>query len=106
MFFLIIFLVCIPVLLVDILAFDGPRLTVVYFLSILIAIPSITVRRLHDVGRSGWWLALSLPLILPFFTSLPAVISIVSISALGVLCLIESGLDNKWGPNTHNLAQP
>lgn len=101
MFFLIAILVFIAILLVDLLTFDGPTLTVLYFLIAIVPMPSITVRRLHDIGRSGWWLALSLPLLMLMFISIPIIIGIVSISTLAGLCLIQSDGDNEWGPNTH-----
>lgn len=36
---------------------DG--ITTVYYLAILLPSLGVTVRRLHDTGRSGWWLLLS-----------------------------------------------
>ena len=53
-------------------------------------IPSlaVTVRRLHDVGHSGWWLLLSL---IPYVGSLLIFISTLS----------SSDIDNEYGPNPH-----
>lgn len=47
---------------------------------------SVAVRRLHDTGRSGWWLLLSL-------------IPLVSIVLLVFLCLDSEEGDNDYGPN-------
>ncbi|MFB7373585.1 DUF805 domain-containing protein [Streptomyces sp. NPDC056222] len=32
-----------------------PALTAVYMLGVLLPTLAVTVRRLHDTGRSGWW---------------------------------------------------
>jgi uncharacterized membrane protein YhaH (DUF805 family) len=100
-FFLIAVLAAIPSLVIDYLSFGGPFLSAIYYLTTLIPMPSIIVRRLHDIGRSGWWLALSLPLLTP----MPPTLSFVSFFTLAALCLIESDGDNQWGPNTLHLAQ-
>ncbi len=47
---------------------------------------ALSVRRMHDIGKSGWWLFISLvplagPIILLIYT------------------LRDSGPDNQWGPN-------
>ena len=62
-------------------------LTTIFSLVILIPSLSVTVRRLHDIGRTGWWILLGL---IPFIGWL----------ALFVLTLLnsESG-SNKYGPN-------
>ena len=58
-----------------------------FSLAILLPTWAVTVRRLHDVGKSGWWLLISL------------------IPILGALCLLIFGLtnsqlgDNEYGPN-------
>ena len=53
---------------------------------------AVTVRRLHDVGRSGWWFL------------------IILIPLIGILVLLywmikgsEQGA-NKWGPNPYGVA--
>ncbi len=45
------------------LAIDLPILYVVAALAVFIPGLALSVRRLHDVGRSGWWLLLILTLI-------------------------------------------
>ncbi len=60
-----------------------------YIYSLAVFVPSlaVTVRRLHDIGRSGWWLAFSLvPLVGP--------ITIFVFSILGS----QDGM-NEYGPD-------
>jgi uncharacterized membrane protein YhaH (DUF805 family) len=47
----------------------------------------VTVRRLHDTGRSGWWF---------FIIFIPIVGAIV---LLVFMCLDSVPGGNKWGPN-------
>ena len=67
-------------------------LTTIFSLVILIPSLSVTVRRLHDIGRTGWWLLLGL-------------IPLLGWIALLVLTLLdsESG-SNKYGPNPKETA--
>lgn len=66
MFFVIQWLVHLGAALIDILLFDGlanprqPQLPMSLFASFVHFVPGITlqVRRLHDVGRSGFWMLL------------------------------------------------
>ena len=64
MFNLISTLICFGIGLVEI-AIDSPGfMGLVYSLAILIPAISVSVRRLHDIGRSGWWIFINLvPLI-------------------------------------------
>ena len=58
MFFLINFLVTIGLAIVDgILGLGGTLgiLSLLYALAVVIPGLAVTVRRLHDTGRSGWW---------------------------------------------------
>ncbi len=59
---------------------------------IAVIIPSlaIAVRRLHDIGRSGWWM------IVYFVPVVGPIILIVWLAT-------RSGPDNQWGP-THRVA--
>jgi len=38
-------------------------LSTIFFLAIIIPAISVSVRRLHDINRSGWWLLLELTII-------------------------------------------
>ena len=57
--------------------------------SLIIFIPSlaVTVRRLHDTGRSGWWILIS---IVPLLGWIAIIVFLVTDSAYG---------SNKWGLN-------
>lgn len=61
-------------------------LTLIFGLAVLIPGIAVTFRRLHDTGRSGWWWLLSL---------------LCGVGALIVfiMCLMDSGPDNEYGPN-------
>jgi len=57
-----------------------------YVLAIFVPALAVSIRRLHDVGRSGWWY---------FLIFIPLVGAIV----LLVWFCEDSGPDNEWGPN-------
>ena len=63
-----------------------------YIWSLAVLVPSIAiaVRRLHDIGKSGWWYLISL---------IPLVGAIIMI----VWCCTDSTEDNQWGPNPKNI---
>jgi len=56
-----------------------------YALAVLIPGLAIGVRRLHDTGKSGWWMLLAL-------TGVGAIV-------LLVFFILDSDDDNKYGPN-------
>ncbi|WP_010198504.1 DUF805 domain-containing protein [Bacillus sp. m3-13] len=58
----------------------------IFILGTIIPVISINVRRLHDIGKSGWWYLIIL-------------IPIVGGIILFVFACIESEHDNKYGPN-------
>jgi len=62
---------------------------VIYIIVTFIPSLSVTVRRLHDTGRSGWWL---LALLIPFGGIIIFVFS----------CLDSHPGDNRFGPNPKN----
>ncbi len=59
---------------------DMSSMSTIYSLAILIPSIAIGVRRMHDLGRSGWWI------ICPFVN-------------LVFLCLDSQPGENKYGPN-------
>ncbi|MGM0877452.1 MAG: DUF805 domain-containing protein [Bacillota bacterium] len=61
-----------------------------YSLAILLPSLAVTVRRLHDIGRSGWWLLIGI---------IPVIGAIV---LLVLSCLDSQEGDNKYGPNPKN----
>ncbi len=65
----------------------------IYSLAIFIPSLSVSARRLHDTGRSGWMLLLYL-------------IPIVGSIWILVLTVLDSKPDNKYGPNPKGNATP
>ncbi len=63
------------------------ELSFLYGLAVLVPTWAVTVRRLHDIGRSGWMILISL---------IPLV---GSIWLLVLMCLDSSPAENKYGPN-------
>lgn len=85
-----------------------------YIYALVIFIPSlaVSVRRLHDIGRCGWWyllpmvpfIGLSALLAFGSFTSSAAIILGLAALGTGILMLVWFCTDsergsNKWGPN-------
>ena len=58
----------------------------IYALALLIPSLAVCVRRLHDTGRSGWWLLI-------------VIVPIVSIVLLVFMCLDSDPGPNEYGPN-------
>ena len=63
-----------------------PTLAGIWSLIVLIPSIAISVRRLHDIGKSGWWYLINL---------IPLVGQILII----VWACKDSTEDNQWGPN-------
>lgn len=66
----------------------------IYALFCLIPTISICVRRLHDIGLSGWWLV---PLFIVSF--IPILSFIVSIVSTILYCIDGKAETNQWGPS-------
>lgn len=66
-----------------------------YALAVLIPSIAVTIRRLHDTDRSGWWILIGL-------------IPVVGIALLIFLCLEGTQGDNRFGanPKQDGAAQP
>lgn len=75
------------------LAFMVYLLCGVYSLAALIPGLSVSVRRLHDTNKSGWWLLLCL-------------IPLGGLVILIFQCLDSDPSDNQYGPNPRILAAP
>ena len=64
----------------------------IYSLAVLIPSIAVGVRRLHDIGKSGWWLLISL-------------IPLIGWIWIIVLTAMEGNPgDNKYGPNPKGMA--
>lgn len=84
---------------------------IVYMLIVLIPSLSVTVRRLHDTGRSGWWCLLPIGASvlqnalkvagLSAAVSLLASLAALAVSIVFIVWMfMDSQLgENKWGPN-------
>ncbi|MGG3889983.1 DUF805 domain-containing protein [Metabacillus fastidiosus] len=60
MFNLVSVIITIILSIVEAVASIDPVLTVIYFLAVFLPSLAVTVRRLHDTGRSGWWFLINL----------------------------------------------
>lgn len=67
---------------------------VLYILAAIVPSLAVTVRRLHDSGKSGWWLLL-------FFAAglIPIVGFISGIVQIVIMCLDSEPGTNRFGPN-------
>lgn len=73
-----------------------------FSLALLLPSISLSVRRLHDLNKSGWWLLLPL-VCLPIFLIVP-VLAMLVILGIGVLFLVwyctrGTAGDNRFGPD-------
>lgn len=69
------------------LALIGTLLLVVYYLAVLVPSLAVVVRRLHDTGRSGWWILVGLA---PFVGGIILLVFLVQDSVPG---------ENEYGKN-------
>ncbi|MGW2208334.1 DUF805 domain-containing protein [Streptomyces sp. NPDC001781] len=91
MFFLFNLAISIVLAIVD-NALDTSILGIVYFLAVLIPGLAVTVRRLHDTSRSGWWILISLiPLV-------GGIILLVFVASEGKPEANEYGPNPKYAP--------
>lgn len=58
----------------------------IYALAVLVPSIAVTIRRLHDTGRSGWWVLLGL-------------VPVLGIILLIFMVLDSQPNDNEYGPN-------
>jgi len=87
MFNLFSFLICIGLIIIESIIGTPGLLTMVYSLAILLPAIGVSIRRLHDIGKSGWWLLI---------TFVPLIGAIVYL----VFMLLDSKPDeNEYGPN-------
>lgn len=92
MFVLVSFIITIILGIID-AALRSPILVIIYDLALLIPGLAVGVRRLHDTGRSGWWLLLGL-------------IPLVGAIILLVFMVLDSQPgDNAYGTNPKSVHQ-
>jgi len=116
MFYLFVMIVTFVLAMVDALAglnmggSDNGLLSGLFGLAMLVPNIAVTIRRLHDTDRSGWWLLLPLAAIVPgalliaagLTAGAPVMIGgvILALVALLVfLCLDGTPGDNRFGPD-------
>ncbi len=87
MFVLFNFIIAIVLALVEMLLGIGNFLSYLYSLAILIPSLAVVFRRLHDTGKSGLWILISL---------IPVAGAII---LLVFMCLDSDAGTNKYGPN-------
>lgn len=87
MFFLFTTIFSLILTIIDVAAGLNSLLTGFYSLAVLLPSLAVAVRRLHDTGRSGWWLLISL---VPF---------VGGIILLIFMCLDSEVSENKYGSN-------
>ncbi|MDD9271530.1 DUF805 domain-containing protein [Paenibacillus sp. GCM10023248] len=67
-------------------------LTGIYSLAVLLPSLAVTFRRLHDTGKSGWWILIGL---IPFIGSIVLIV---------FNCMDSEPNENKYGPNPKQFA--
>lgn len=87
MFMLVNIIISVVLVILDAILETSSLLNGLYSLAVLLPSIAVTVRRLHDIGRSGWWILISL---------IPLVGAII---LLVFTCLDSEPHDNEYGPN-------
>ena len=87
MFTLISGLIAIGLVVVESLVGGPGILALLYWLAVLLPSIAVSIRRLHDTGRPGWWLLLGL---IPF---------VGGIIVLVLMVLEGDAEQNEYGPN-------
>lgn len=86
MFYLIDLLIFVGLSVIEFAADLPAILSVLYSLATFLPLLAVTVRRLHDIGKTGWWV---------FIGFIPIIGPIV----LLVFNCLDSVADNQYGPN-------
>ncbi|MDR6554738.1 DUF805 domain-containing protein [Paenibacillus qinlingensis] len=87
MFVLINIIISIALGIIEAIIGTNQVLSFIYSLAILLPSLAVAFRRLHDTGKSGWWLLISL---------IPLIGSII---LLVFFCQDSDADDNQYGPN-------
>jgi len=64
----------------------GFSIAVIYYVGTIIPTVALTVRRLHDIGRSGWWMLIA-------FVPLASIVLVI------FMCMDSQQGSNDYGPN-------
>ena len=80
-------IIAIVLMLIDRAAGTYPALYAIYVLAVLIPGLAVSIRRLHDTNRSGWWLLIDL---IPLVGAIILIVFLAQDSDAG---------DNQYGPN-------
>ena len=93
MFFLFNLIVAVIISVIDMMIFGSPGILYgLYTLAVLLPVLGVTVRRLHDTGRTGWWV---LAMLIPVIGFIVWIIFMVLEGQPG---------DNEYGPNPKGAA--
>jgi uncharacterized membrane protein YhaH (DUF805 family) len=94
MFFLVNLVVVVVLSILEALVGGPGILSALYGLALLLPSIGVTVRRLHDTSRTGWWILVGL---IPFIGFIVLLVFMVLDSQPG---------SNQWGPNPKEGAAP
>lgn len=87
MFNLFSFLACVGLIIIESIVGTPGLLTTIYSLAVLLPAVGVSIRRLHDIGKSGWWILIAL---------IPLIGAIVYF----VFMILDSkDGENEYGPN-------
>ena len=86
MFFLFNIIIFIALGVIETIVGINPVLTLFYMLAILLPGLAVTLRRLHDTGKSGWWLLIG-------------IVPLIGIVILVFMVQDSQAGDNQYGPN-------
>lgn len=87
MFMLFNFIASVIMDIIDRIVHITPFLAVIYALVVFLPSLAVTVRRLHDIGKSGWWVLIG---IIPFIGEIILIV---------FACLDSQPFENQYGPN-------
>ncbi len=88
MFVLFNFIIALVLTTIDMTLLDGtPVFYGIYGVAVFLPTLAVLIRRLHDTGRSGWWM---------FITLIPLIGGFI---LLYFMCVDSEAGSNQWGPN-------
>jgi uncharacterized membrane protein YhaH (DUF805 family) len=87
-------LVAIGLFVVDSLIWGYPILYFLYAIAVIVPSIAVAVRRMHDIGKSGWWLLITF---VPFVGGIILLVFLATDSQPG---------PNQWGNNPKEVGNP